>query len=376
MPGAQSFAVETRSPSRVVRELEVARARVPRAVGALVFTCGAVAGELSTLGRELARAMPGLPMLLVPGAGVLSERGEIEGESAATGMVWAGGRAEVLSVRASSADEAGEGLARALGDQSAQTTPTALVFLRPEQLTPSSLEPLADARVTPHLFGGGTVGVDPVTVDARGEVRAGRAAALLLRGVSPPVLRSSPACRLLMPLRTISETRGALVTQIEGEPALDVLTSVGESLAGQPLVFAVLSDGDSGDGRPDVMVRAVQGVDPVRRGLLVSDEVREGSKIAFAIRDPKEAKSDLEAAARDALRQSAGAQPRFGIYVNCAGRGSGLYGASDVDTKILRARFGDMPLAGANSSFEIAPYRGRASLQLYTGVIALFSAPS
>lgn len=376
MPGAHSFAVETRSPSRVVRELEVARARVPRAVGALVFTCGAVAGELSTLGRELARAMPGLPMLLVPGAGVLSERGEIEGESAATGMVWTGGRAEVLSVRASSADEAGEGLARALGDQSAQTTPTALVFLRPEQLTPSSLEPLADARVTPHLFGGGTVGVDPVTVDARGEVRAGRAAALLLRGVSPPVLRSSPACRLLMPLRTISETRGALVTQIEGEPALDVLTSVGESLAGQPLVFAVLSDGDSGDGRPDVMVRAVQGVDPVRRGLLVSDEVREGSKIAFAIRDPKEAKSDLEAAARDALRQSAGAQPRFGIYVNCAGRGSGLYGASDVDTKILRARFGDMPLAGVNSSFEIAPYRGRASLQLYTGVIALFSAPS
>ena len=277
-------------------------------------------------------------------------------------MIWAGGRTEVLSITATGADEAMEGLARALTDRSATSAPTALSFVRPEGFSPASLEPLWSARVTPHLFGAGTTGVDPICIDAEGRLTSGRAAALLIRGLSAPVIRSSPACRLLSPLRRITETRGALVTRIEGEPALDALSAVGEALAGQPLVFAVLGEGDPGEGRPELLVRAVQGVDPVRRGLLISDEVREGTLMAFA--------------ARDALRTAAGAAPRFGIYVSCAGRGAALYGSPDVDTKILRSRFGDMPFAGLASSFEIAPHAGRASLQLYTGVIALFSAPS
>jgi small ligand-binding sensory domain FIST len=64
------------------------------------------------------------------------------------------------------------------------------------------------------------------------------------------------------------------------------------------------------------------------------------------------------------------------LYINCAGRGSSLYGQYDVDTRILRARFGDLPFAGIQSSFEIAPYCGRPALQLYTGVVAVFTTPS
>ena len=282
----------------------------------------------------------------------------------------------MLSVSAGGAEEAIEGLARALSDRSASSAPTALVFVRPEGVSPSSFEPLWNVRVTPNLLGAGTLSFDPVCVDAEGRISEGRAAALLLRGLSAPVIRSSPACRLLMPLRRITETRGALVTRIETEPALDVLSAVGESLGGQPLIFAVLCDEAPRDGRPDLLVRAVQGVDPVRRGLLVSEEVREGLHIAFAVRDAARARSDLETAARDALRAAAGAAPRFGIYINCAGRGSSLYGSADVDSKILRSRFGEMPFAGLASSFEIAPHAGRSSLQLYTGVVALFCAPS
>lgn len=376
MAGAHSFVVQTRSPARVARELATTAGRLTRPSGALVFTSGALAEAALDLGRELAAAAPGLPLVVASGAGVLTERGEIDGEPAAAGIVWTGGRAEVLSVPAGGADEALEGLGRALSDRSAKTAPTALVFVRPEGFAPGSLEPLWDARVTRNLLGAGTLGFDPVAVAADGTVGAGRAAALLVRGMSPPVIRTSPACRLLMPLRRITETRGALVTRIESEPALDALSAAGESLAGQPLVFAVLTEDDPGEGRAELLVRAVQGVDPVRRGLLVSEEVREGTRIAFAVRDPAQARADLEAATRDALRASAGAAPRFGIYVNCAGRGSSLYGAPDVDTKILRARFGEMPFAGLASSFEIAPHRGRAALQLYTGVVALFSAPS
>src|SRR6185503_13346600 len=85
--------------------------------------------------------------------------------------------------------------------------------------------------------------------------------------------------------------------------------------------------------RPDVLIRAVQGVDPVRRGLLVSDEVRPGMRLAFAVRDARAAREDLQAAVRELVREAHGAAPRFGIYLNCAGRGTSLYGQRDVDLK-------------------------------------------
>jgi small ligand-binding sensory domain FIST len=179
-----------------------------------------------------------------------------------------------------------------------------------------------------------------------------------------------------MPLRRVSEVRGSMVIRIEGEDALDVLSSVAQELTDQPLVFAVLAESVPSEGRPALLLRAVQGVDPVRRGLLIGEEVREGMFLAFAVRDGGAARTDLEAVARELEREIAGAAPRFGLYINCAGRGSGLYGAYDVDTRILRGRFGDIPLAGMQSAFEIAPHAGRPALQLYTGVVALFTSPS
>ena len=62
--------------------------------------------------------------------------------------------------------------------------------------------------------------------------------------------------------------------------------------------------------------------------------------------------------------------------MSCAGRGNGLYGAPDVDVRLLRSRFPEVPVAGLHSSFEIAPSGGRPALQLYTGVVGLFAAPS
>jgi small ligand-binding sensory domain FIST len=64
------------------------------------------------------------------------------------------------------------------------------------------------------------------------------------------------------------------------------------------------------------------------------------------------------------------------LYVNCAGRGQALYGRANVDTRLLRERLGEVPLAGMHSAFEIAPHGDVPSFQLYTGVIALLAALS
>ena len=140
------------------------------------------------------------------------------------------------------------------------------------------------------------------------------------------------------------------------------------------MVFVALAEpGDS----PRYVVRPVRGIDPTRRGVMVGPEVKPGMRLAFAVRDAAAARSGLQSAVSTLSRQSLGAVPRFALYLSCAGRGQGLYGAPDVEARILRQRFGDLPIAGMHSAFEIVPWGpGEARLALYTGVLALFRSPS
>jgi small ligand-binding sensory domain FIST len=393
MTTAQSFSFAGGDPQKAARAFAQAARRVAHPSGAVVFVSGALAGRVVDIGRAIAASMPGIPVCLAAGAGVVSERGELEGQAAASGLVWSGGSAEPFSVNGSSAEALGSRLSEAIkSNERPGQSSTALVFARPNGLAPHALEPLSELRRT-RVLGAGTVGDAPVVaVASDGRLYPGPAGGIVLRGLSAPLVRASAACRLLMPLKVISKTRGSMVLEIEGSPALEVLSSVADNLEDQPLVFVALAPpvaerdsrvdpsldrlSDRAPVRPEVLIRAVQGVDPVRRGLLVSDEVKPGVRLAFAVRDAKAAREDLQTAVRDLLREANGAAPRFGIYINCAGRGSSLYGQRDVDLKILKARLGELPLAGMQSSFEVSEVGGKPALQLYTGVLALFTAPS
>jgi small ligand-binding sensory domain FIST len=145
------------------------------------------------------------------------------------------------------------------------------------------------------------------------------------------------------------------------------------------VVFVALADA-AAEGASEAdryIVRPVRGIDPARRGVMVGPEVKPGMRLAFAVRDAAAARAGLEAAARTISQQALGAAPRFAIYLSCAGRGQGLYGAPDVEARLLRQRFGDLPIAGMHSAFEIVPWGpGEARLALYTGVLALFRSPS
>jgi small ligand-binding sensory domain FIST len=377
---AWSFEAKTTSPERVANAFEQALGQVRKPSAALVFAGGSLAGDVETIARAIAARRTNIPVVIAGGGGVLTERGEIEDQAAAAGIVWSGGRAELVPLLKGEDDDVGESLLRVLGDRTGATAPAVVLFLKPDGFGPSTLAPLADLRGTRHVFGAGTVG-DPgaASVDPGGQVSTGPLA-MILRGITPPVIRTAHASRLLGPLRPITGCSGALLLEIDGEPALDVLASYGERASDRQLVFLVLAsevDPNTPEtGRPPVLIRGIQGVDPDRRALVVSGEIREGMRIAFAVRDPRAAREDFEAMTRELERDIAGALPRFGLLIDCAGRGSGLYGAHDVDSKILKARFPGMPFAGLSSSFEIAPHFGRPTMQLYNGVVALFTALS
>jgi small ligand-binding sensory domain FIST len=67
----------------------------------------------------------------------------------------------------------------------------------------------------------------------------------------------------------------------------------------------------------------------------------------------------------------AGAAPRFGLYFNCAARGTSLYGLPGIDAAYLSGAFGELPIVGFFGNAEIAPLRGRNRVFTHTGVLAL-----
>ena len=194
---------------------------------------------------------------------------------------------------------------------------------------------------------------------------------------APAVIGVSSACRPLGegPLE-VTEARGSVVLSLGGEPALDVLSRAAQGLAGRPLVLALYPSRDDPSGRRGAKVRPIRGVDPSRKAVVVGEPIRPGDRMGFAVLDGPSARAELEATLRDTSRAAAGAAARFAIYVGCAGRGSGLYGSSGVDARLVRAQFPALPFAGVMSSFELAPTAGRAAMHLYTGVLGLFTTPS
>jgi small ligand-binding sensory domain FIST len=59
------------------------------------------------------------------------------------------------------------------------------------------------------------------------------------------------------------------------------------------------------------------------------------------------------------------------MYFNCASRGRGLYGISDLDTSYIKQYLGDIPMIGFFTGCEIGPIQRRSSLHLYSGVLVL-----
>jgi small ligand-binding sensory domain FIST len=385
---ARSFCTALSGSEGLARPLAAVRGDVSAAAGGLVFVSGAATQDLDRVADQVRAAWRGVPVCIVPTGGVLSERGEIEGASAASGILWSGGRATPFSVGdGASAGEVGETLAAAStpeGAAAARRTATALLFARSD-FASDMLEGVTSGSTWTTFFGAGTVGAAAIALSATGEILRGRAAGLVLHGLASPLVETTAACRLVTPFHTVSEVSGGLVLRVGDTPALDALSSCVPELrgAGQagatlppPVVFVALADpGDAAE--PRYVVRPVRGIDPTRRGVMVGPDVKPGTRLAFAVRDASAARAGLEAAARRLSEAARGSAPRFALFLTCAGRGQGLYGAPDVESRILRQRFGDLPIAGMHSAFEIVPWApGEARLALYTGVLALFRSPS
>jgi small ligand-binding sensory domain FIST len=219
------------------------------------------------------------------------------------------------------------------------------------------------------------------------------------------VSRVTQGCRPVAPQRQVTGAQTNVITELDGQPALDVLLKdTGISLAEPEAAMAQLratlvgltAEGGDAVGRTgsfgtDVVVRHIIGLDPARRAVAVADRVSEGMRMAFCQRNAQAARADLvricaeireelepqemtlaaAAALADSSTDSSPTPERRiagAIYVSCAGRGGPHFGGPSAELQIVRRALGDVPLVGFFAGGEIA----RHHLYGYTGVLTVF----
>lgn len=226
------------------------------------------------------------------------------------------------------------------------------------------------------------------------------------------VSRVTQGCLPVAKAHQVTAADHNVVTQLDGEPALDLmLRELGVSLE-QPeqalmvvraTLVGLMKPAQSGDDGAavsrtgnfgsDVTVRHIIGLDPARRGVAVSDQLEVGMQLAFCQRNAQAAKADLmrvcaeireelepqelplaAATALAAAEAESAPHPARGIagaiYVSCSGRGGPHFGAPSAELQIVRRALGDVPLVGFFAGGEIA----RNHLYGYTGVLTVFTA--
>lgn len=220
------------------------------------------------------------------------------------------------------------------------------------------------------------------------------------------ISRVTQGCIPVAPVHTVTACENHLVTQLDGEPALDVLVrDLNIDLANpQPALAKVratlvglahakeASIKRTGDFDEAVLVRHIIGLDPARKSVAIAQAVEVGTQLTFCQRNAAAARADLMrigAEIREALEpeemtaELAGAmnsdidnQPHLArrmagaIYVSCAGRGGPHFGSPSAELNIVRRALGDVPLVGFFAGGEIA----HQNLYGYTGVLTVFTA--
>jgi len=204
-------------------------------------------------------------------------------------------------------------------------------------------------------------------------------AGFALGGAFSAAIDITQGCQPITAPLTITKTDGNLILEIDHRPAFEVFASVvkGPLLENLGRALAYIFVGVPADRRKnevapgEYLVRNIIGLDPARGILAVAEEIFEGERICFTLRDGERAREDLEQMVERQAARLGGKTPAFGLYFNCCARGRALYGLENIDTAYIHRALGDFPLVGLFGGFEIGPLGRKNHLFAYTGVLAL-----
>jgi small ligand-binding sensory domain FIST len=318
------------------------------------------------------------------GAGVLTERREVEEEPAVAVLVVRDERLVATPFLIDDLEragrEAGAELARQVGPTVAEGG-CVLVLADVAGLHPPSLLDGVGAELGFVPLVGAVAAGAPLFELVNTAVTRGSLAGVALSG-QRPIIGVAQGCVPIGEPYVITRAEGNVVAQVAGRPALDVLREAvgrapdGPARAQRAGLFAGLAmdPAKSPLERGDFVVRNLLGADAGTGAIAIGEAVRAGQTIQFQLRDAAASREDLEATLAGVVRALGGRRPAFGCYFNCAGRGRGLFGVPDHDVTLIRSHLGAFPLVGFFGNGEFAPIGRRNYVHNYTGALVVFPA--
>jgi small ligand-binding sensory domain FIST len=250
-------------------------------------------------------------------------------------------------------------------------------------------EPLlaALARELPEVVvvGGGASedGAVGETFQFCGDVVSSNAVAgMLLAGDFEMNLGAASACTPMGPIHHVTAVRDNVIFELDGRRAWDVFAEAAGPLAAdlrRALAFIFLGvplkqDADRLE-RNSFQVRNITGASEEHGAIAVAHRPAIGDALGFVLRDGERSRNELKETL-EAMSARPLNPPAFGLYFDCVSRGSGLYNIPDLDSAYIGQAFGQVPVAGFFTGFEIGPLGGLASVLQYTGVLALIGEKS
>lgn len=170
----------------------------------------------------------------------------------------------------------------------------------------------------------------------------------------------------------VTRAEGRSVLELDSRPAMEALSSLAEQpgLDGEALQFVALGlcprPGEPFSPSDFVSIPLI-GVDEERGSLETAAPVPEGHSVSFTLRDGMGARRTLQTA----LSGLGAPSPAWGMYFDCASRGSTLYGVTGLDLRLIEQSLGSFPLLSMRTSFELGPAGDSTGLHLFTGVLAV-----
>jgi len=222
-------------------------------------------------------------------------------------------------------------------------------------------------------------GRGPFEVWSRGRADSSGTAACTLEGVRMDSVVAQGVQPLTAPME-VTEVKGFNLVRLGKHPALNVLlNALPVSIRGKDriplhMLMCGITFGDpetalaEGRFRLDHIIAA----NPEDQSVTLAEDLQEGQRLFWALRDRLAARQELEQALEQRLAGRS-RTPDFGLMFSCLGRGPSFYGGADRDVETLRDQCPGMPFAGFYGNGEIAPLAGRSHLFSHTAAIGLFS---
>lgn len=173
---------------------------------------------------------------------------------------------------------------------------------------------------------------------------------------------------------TVTASDRQYVVELAGQPALDRLTALTESLGPDERVLAArgvelgtaIDEARHHHRSGDFVVRSILGADRARGVLALAEHVPVGSTACFHVRDAAAADADL--------RTRLQSLPGDGALVfTCNGRGQTLFGVDDHDAATVVDETGTDAVAGMFCVGEMGSTAGRSHVHAFSASVLVFA---